>query len=216
MRAILRHQRARAEQGLAVLLTVLCLVPLLTFAAMGVDVASWYSRMGELQRAADAAALAGTVWMPNLSKATTTAHDSLARNGIVDGADDMTVEIGDNEARTVGNRHVLEVGGDRKVTVDADDKLTVTKDQTTTVKGNEGTTVDGNRSLTIKGKEEVTISGGRTEKAKADRTLEVGGNRKVTVSATMARTPLMMSEAAHSGRTSASAITAVASRPPRA
>lgn len=107
---------------------------------------------------------------------------------VVHAAKDMTVEIGDNEARTVGNRHVLEVTGDRKVTVDADDKLTVTKDQTTTVKGTETSTIDGNRSLTIKGKEEVTVSGARNEKAKADRTLDVGGNRKVTVSATMKTT----------------------------
>lgn len=107
---------------------------------------------------------------------------------VVHAAKDMSVEIGDNEARTIGHRHVLEVTGDRKVTVDADDKLTVTKDQTTTVKGTETSTIDGNRSLTIKGKEEITVSGARTEKAKADRTLDVGGNRKVTVSATMATT----------------------------
>ena len=40
----------------------------MVFAAFGVDLASWYSRISYLQKSADAAALAGTVWMPNLTK----------------------------------------------------------------------------------------------------------------------------------------------------
>lgn len=108
-----------------------------------------------------------------------------AEQVVVRASKDMSVEIGDNEARTIGNRHVLEVKGDRKVTIDADDKLTVTKDQTTTVKGKEETTIEGSRSITVKGKEEAEVSGSRTESAKADRTIDVGGNRKLTVTATM-------------------------------
>jgi type VI secretion system secreted protein VgrG len=104
---------------------------------------------------------------------------------VVHAAKDMTVEIGDNEARTIGNRHVLEVKGDRATTIDADDKLTVTKDQTTTVKGKEETTIEGHRSITVKGKEEAEVTGGRTETVKADRTIDVGGNRTLKVTATM-------------------------------
>jgi hypothetical protein len=87
------RRRASGDQGIALLLVSLLLVPLLTFAAMGVDLSSWYHRIGQLQKAADSAALAGTVWMPNLQKATTVATDALARNGIVDGHDDVTVAI---------------------------------------------------------------------------------------------------------------------------
>ena len=58
----------------------------MAFAAFGVDLASFYSRASYLQKSADAAALAGTVWMPNLTKARQIACDSLLNNGI-DGGD---------------------------------------------------------------------------------------------------------------------------------
>lgn len=91
--------RSKGEQGVAVIITALCLIPLMTFAAFGVDLASWYSRTSYLQKSADAAALAGTVWMPNLTKSTQIACDSLEKNGI-DGGDcgsgdfEVTVERG--------------------------------------------------------------------------------------------------------------------------
>ena len=47
-------------------MTALCLIPLMIFAAFGVDLASWHARVSFLQKSADAAALAGTVWMPDL------------------------------------------------------------------------------------------------------------------------------------------------------
>ena len=56
--------RSRGEKGVAIIMTALCLIPLMIFAAFGVDLASWYSRISYLQKSADAAALAGTVWMP--------------------------------------------------------------------------------------------------------------------------------------------------------
>ena len=67
-------------------MTALCLLPLMAFAAFGVDLASFYSRASYLQKSADAAALAGTVWMPNLTKARQIACDSLLNNNI-DGGD---------------------------------------------------------------------------------------------------------------------------------
>ncbi len=86
-------RRGRGDGGLVIVMTSLLLLPLLTFAAYGIDLASWHSRIGQLQRSADAAALAGTVWMPNLVKAKAVAADSLARNHIVHGVDDVTVAI---------------------------------------------------------------------------------------------------------------------------
>ena len=80
-------------------MTALCLLPLMAFAAFGVDLASFYSRASYLQKSADAAALAGTVWMPNLTKARQIACDSLLNNNI-DGGDcgtgpfNVTIERG--------------------------------------------------------------------------------------------------------------------------
>ena len=50
------------------------------------------TRLTFLQKNADAAATAGVVWMPNLSKATQVATDTLAYNGIVSGVDDVCVD----------------------------------------------------------------------------------------------------------------------------
>jgi hypothetical protein len=85
--------RGRGDHGVVLLMTSLLMVPLLMFVAFGVDVARWHHRIGELQAAADGAALAGTVWMPNLVKARAVATDALARNGVVHGQDDVTVTI---------------------------------------------------------------------------------------------------------------------------
>ena len=78
----------------------LMLIPLVVFAAMGVDIASWHARVNQLQIAADAASTAGAVWMPNLTKAATVAEESLAMNGIADGQDDVTVTIGEGSSNT--------------------------------------------------------------------------------------------------------------------
>lgn len=83
--------RFRGERGITIIMTALVLVPLMVFAAYGVDMAGFYSRVGQLQRAADAAALAGTVWMPDYDKARTEAAASLAKNGLVHGADGIVV-----------------------------------------------------------------------------------------------------------------------------
>jgi hypothetical protein len=71
----------------------LLLVPLLAFTGLGVDVGSWYASANRMQRAADAGALAGVVWMPDESKAEEAALAAIRRNGY-DAADpdiDVTV-----------------------------------------------------------------------------------------------------------------------------
>jgi hypothetical protein len=94
------RSRARRDEGVVVWLTVMLLVPMLSFAAWGVDLTAWRARANELQAAADAAALAGTVWMPNLQKATEVAVDTLEMNGLVPGEDDIEVEISDGSTST--------------------------------------------------------------------------------------------------------------------
>ena len=74
------------EAGYVIPLTALLLVPMLIFAAFATDVGAWYVRADQAQRTADAAALAGTVWLPDTVKATEVARDVAARNGFRDPA----------------------------------------------------------------------------------------------------------------------------------
>lgn len=65
-------------------MTALLLIPMMVFAALAVDIGSWYIRAQQAQAAADAAALAGVVWMPDLTTARSAAIETAARNGFVD------------------------------------------------------------------------------------------------------------------------------------
>ena len=67
---------------------------LMTMTALAVDVGSFYSRAAEVQKAADAAALAAVVWMPDdVATATTVARDVAGRNGFVHGTNGITVVV---------------------------------------------------------------------------------------------------------------------------
>lgn len=79
-----RRRRTRAEQGYVMAITALMMVPLMVFAAFATDVGAWYVRGQQVQRAADAAALAAVVWMPSLADAETAAIEVAALNGFVD------------------------------------------------------------------------------------------------------------------------------------
>jgi hypothetical protein len=96
-----------------VVLVALLLFPLLVFAAYGVDLAHWRARVTYLQSAADAAAAAGAVWMPNLPKATQVATATLAHNGIVSGVDNMLVEIAEGATPTSLRVEVTDQNADR-------------------------------------------------------------------------------------------------------
>lgn len=83
----------RDERGYVLVMFALLLVPTLLMAGLSIDVGSWYNRTSEIRKAADAAALAGVVWLPDLTKASTEARAAAARNGFVDGADGITVGV---------------------------------------------------------------------------------------------------------------------------
>ena len=68
---------------------------MLIFAAFAVDFGSWYTRSAELKRAADAAALAGVVWMPEFDLAQQYALEAAAKNGFVDGQNNISVSVQD-------------------------------------------------------------------------------------------------------------------------
>lgn len=92
------HTRAAADErgAAAVLVAVFASVVFFGLGALSVDVTRWYLEGQRLQKAADAAALAGVTWMPqDLDQATAVARDVAARNGFPDtAATDIVVTRG--------------------------------------------------------------------------------------------------------------------------
>ena len=87
-------QRRRRDEGYTMVMTALLLVPLMLFAALAVDVGGFYTRAHEVQRAADAASLAGVVWMPDdYDQAVTVARATARRNGFNHGVNGVTVAV---------------------------------------------------------------------------------------------------------------------------
>jgi hypothetical protein len=91
----------KGERGYVLVMSALLMLPLLAFAGFAVDVGSWYLYANRMQRAADAAALAGVVWMPNDEKAEQVALETAKANGFDDAASDITVTV-----TPVGNRRL--------------------------------------------------------------------------------------------------------------
>jgi hypothetical protein len=103
---VIRHVgRKNDEGGYVLALTGLLLTVFMIFAALSVDIGAWYSRSTQLQRAADAAALAGVVWMPDFAKASQIATDTATKNGFTDGVGNITVV----PSQVSGNNHQLQV-----------------------------------------------------------------------------------------------------------
>ena len=73
----------RRDGGYVLAKFALLLVPLLLMTGLSVDVGYWYNRASDIQKAADAAALAGVVWMPgDPASARAAAVATLHKNGI--------------------------------------------------------------------------------------------------------------------------------------
>src|SRR3954454_20523755 len=79
------------ENGYVLVMSALLLVPMLLMAGLSVDIGSWYSRASDIQKAADAAALAGVVWLPDVPTATSYALATAKRNGFEDGVNGIDV-----------------------------------------------------------------------------------------------------------------------------
>lgn len=89
--------------------TALLLIPMLIFAAFAVDVGSWYVEAQKIQRASDAAALAGVVWMPDENKAREAALEIAAVNGYTDQPgdfDDPTAPLPQVRVSRVGPQQI--------------------------------------------------------------------------------------------------------------
>jgi Flp pilus assembly protein TadG len=100
-----RFDQDDREGGYILALTGLLVVVLFVFAAFSIDVGSWYARAAQIQRSADAAALAGVVWMPDLTKAQQAATDAASKNGFTTGTNNVTVTV----SAVAGNTHRLQV-----------------------------------------------------------------------------------------------------------
>ena len=100
--------RRRDEAGYAAVLTgLLASTVFIGMAAIGVDTARWYVEVEKVQKAADAAALAGVTYMPNdLTSARATAIASATKNGYPNsGTSTVTVDAGEQAERAQGHDH---------------------------------------------------------------------------------------------------------------
>jgi hypothetical protein len=94
MKVVSRRLRPeRRERGYVAVFTALILTVLLMAVGLVVDLAYWYSRSTTIQRAADAAALAGVTAAPKFSDELTRANESLANNGFKDGLNGIDVDV---------------------------------------------------------------------------------------------------------------------------
>ncbi|WCO68877.1 pilus assembly protein TadG-related protein [Iamia majanohamensis] len=85
--------RRRRQGGYILVKFALLLIPLMLMAGLSIDVGYWYNRTSDLQKAADAAALAGVVWLPDVDEAKTQARAAATRNGFTNGVDGITVQV---------------------------------------------------------------------------------------------------------------------------
>ncbi|MHB1140038.1 MAG: pilus assembly protein TadG-related protein, partial [Microthrixaceae bacterium] len=89
-------QKSPRERGVVLIWFALLLVVLIGFAGFAVDLSNWWFQAERLQRAADAGAHAGVVYMPgDLPSATTTARAEVRKNGYTTsgGASNATMAV---------------------------------------------------------------------------------------------------------------------------
>lgn len=94
-------RRSQGERGYIMVTFALLLVPIMLMAGLSIDVGYWYNEASNIQKAADAAALAGVVWLPDEGLARTAALEAAAKNGYVPGGEiSITVsEVGDRRLK---------------------------------------------------------------------------------------------------------------------
>lgn len=86
-------RRSSGEGGYVMALAAVALLPLVAVTALSVDLAVWQARGADLQRAADAAALAAVPGLPSLGEVTERARAAAAANGVVHGVGGITVAV---------------------------------------------------------------------------------------------------------------------------
>ena len=92
-----RPGRRRSERGYVAVTTAILMILFVAIAALGIDTAIWFTRANQLQRAADAAALAGVTKMPRFTDAKALAIQTATNNRF--DASQVTVEMIPNSPR---------------------------------------------------------------------------------------------------------------------
>src|SRR3989442_12812889 len=89
-----RSDPFREDRGQTLVIVALMLTLLFGFVGLVADVAWYELNLIRVQRAADAAALAGVVFLPsNLSGAVTAAKSEASKNGFMDGSAGVTISV---------------------------------------------------------------------------------------------------------------------------
>src|SRR2546427_1287775 len=109
---MLRNSFSRDERGQTVVIVGLTVIVLLGFLGLVADVAWYQLNLARVQRAADAGALAGVVYLPgSVSNAVTAAKNESMKNGLQDGVGGVNVVV----APDANNDRILRVEVDAPV-----------------------------------------------------------------------------------------------------
>ncbi len=106
---VANERRTKTEAGVVMVWSAIFMLALLAFVGLALDVGNWYLQAAKLQRAVDAAALAGAAKMPDRDAAVTAAIAALAKNHYVAGPDvtiTATPEPGNRVAVSVTTANV--------------------------------------------------------------------------------------------------------------
>lgn len=87
------QHRKRNERGFAMVLIAISMVAIAAVAGFAVDLGAWYLKASKLQRASDAASLAGAAALPDTDKAIAEAKNVFAKNGLYDGVDGVSLTV---------------------------------------------------------------------------------------------------------------------------
>ena len=85
--------RASNDAGYIFAMMGLLMIPLVIMTAFATDLGSWYAQGQKMQRAADAASLAGVVWAESGTQWDTVARATATKNGYTDGVGGVTVGV---------------------------------------------------------------------------------------------------------------------------
>jgi Flp pilus assembly protein TadG len=94
-RRVVNRLRLRDDKGFVLVWVALSMTVFMACAAMSIDVGRWYTEGHRMQKAADAAALAGVIYLPATppTQAFSTATDIATRNGYTDGQNGTTITM---------------------------------------------------------------------------------------------------------------------------
>ncbi len=85
--------RARDDSGYIFAMMGLLMIPIVIMMAFSMDLGSWYAQGQKMQRAADAASLAGVVWANDSNQWNTVARATATKNGYTDGVNGVSVNV---------------------------------------------------------------------------------------------------------------------------